>query len=189
VDREIPAAAALHAEAIDGGFLSSLGPAFLARLYRRAARTPGSFVLVARDDAGAVAGFVAGTDDTAALYRAFLLHDGVGAAVAGAPHLARRWRSVLETLAYGRGAPGGAEGVRAELLAMAVREDRRGRGVGRALVEAFLAELARSGVAEARVVAGDSHGAARGLYESCGFRPVGRVELHRGQGSTVLVWP
>ena len=39
------AAAALHAGQISEGFLSILGPRFLTKLYRRVARTPGSFLL------------------------------------------------------------------------------------------------------------------------------------------------
>ena len=43
------AAAALHAGQIGEGFLAILGPSFLHRLYRRVARTPGSFLLVVED--------------------------------------------------------------------------------------------------------------------------------------------
>ena len=44
------AAAALHAGQIGEGFLTFLGPRFLRRLYRRVARTPGSFLLVVEDE-------------------------------------------------------------------------------------------------------------------------------------------
>ena len=49
------AAATLHAGQIGEGFLTILGPRFLRRLYRRVARTPGSFLLVV-DDEGTTVG-------------------------------------------------------------------------------------------------------------------------------------
>jgi hypothetical protein len=62
---DAPAVAALHATAIDEGFLATLGPRFLTRLYRRMVRSDGAFVIVARTDAGpALAGFVAVAHDT-----------------------------------------------------------------------------------------------------------------------------
>jgi len=189
-DSDIPAAAALHAGQITGGFLASLGTPFLTRLYRRAARHDRSFVLVARDDAGEVGGFLVGTEDTGSLYRAFLCHDGIGAAAGAAPRLALRWRSVLETLRYGRAATDETgTGAKAELLAMAVRPDLRGRGTGRALVDAFFGELERRGVTEARVVVGEPHTAARRLYEAAGFRPVATITVHGDRASAVLAWP
>lgn len=192
-EREVAAAAALHARQISGGFLATLGEGFLERLYRRASRSTGSFLLVARDDQGAVVGFLSGTEDVAALYRQFVLRDGLTAGFAAAPRLAKRWRSALETLNYSRAATSHLDEevseVRAELLAMAVAADWKGRGVGRALVDGFTAEMGRRKVAAARVVVGDNLHAARRLYESAGFRPAGRIEVHRGEGSTVLVWP
>ena len=69
-------AARLHAGQIDEGFLSRLGPRFLCHLYGRIARSPSSFLLMA-ERGGAPAGFVAGATDVGALYRQFLLRDGV----------------------------------------------------------------------------------------------------------------
>jgi len=130
-DREIAAAAALYAGEIAGGFLSSLGEGVPRRLYRRAERSPGSWVLVARDGAGQVEGCLAGTEDTAGLYRELLRRDGLAAAIAGASRLVRRSRPVLEILAYRRsGQRAVGSMARAGLLAMAVRSGSRGRGWG-----------------------------------------------------------
>lgn len=189
-DRDIEAAAELHAGQITGGFLASLGAPFLSRLYRRALRERRSFVLVVRDEAGGIAGFLVGTEDTGALYRAFLVHDAVAAAAVSSPRLIRGWRQALETLAYGRSGTGDkGTGTDAELLAIAVRPDQRGRGVGRALVDGFLAELRRRGVSEAHVVAGEQHAAAQRLYEAAGFSPVACIQVHGNESSTVLAWP
>ena len=133
----------LHASQISGGFLSFLGPRFLARLYRRIVRRPSSFLLVAEDH-GQVVGFIAGSDDVRGFYRTFLLHDGFGAAVTTAPRLVRGWRRVLETLRHGTGtASGTGRGI--ELLAVAVDPDDQGRGIGADLVDAFLAQVRADG--------------------------------------------
>ena len=80
------ASALLHAGQIDEGFLSTLGPSFLARLYRRVALSDDSFLLIA-DASGKRVGFLAGALDVASLYKRFLIRDGVIAGVAAAPRL------------------------------------------------------------------------------------------------------
>ena len=185
IARDGAAAARLHVTEISEGFLSGLGAGFLTPLYRRIAVHPGSFLLVA-DEGDGVIGFAAATEDLGQLYRSFLLHDGLVAVARSAPRLARSWRQVVETLRYPA-----ADGPlpRAELVSVAVDHRKRGRGLGRALVDAATEELSRRGVTAARVVAGAGNGAALGLYQACGFRPHGTVELHHGRESTMLTWP
>jgi ribosomal protein S18 acetylase RimI-like enzyme len=185
--------AALHSSEISEGFLSSLGPRFLERLYRRVVRSPQSFLIVAHDDANVV-GFVAGTEDVRVLYRSFLLHDGAVASIVALPRLVRSWRRVLETLRYTTGAdPGSRDGKAelpaAELLAIAVVPQARDRGTGRQLVDALTSEFERRGISAARVVVGADNTAAIGLYERSGFTKTARIEVHRGTPSEVLTWP
>jgi ribosomal protein S18 acetylase RimI-like enzyme len=184
-EADVDVAATMHASEISEGFLPSLGHPFLARLYRRVVRSPRSFLLVGDDDGRAV-GFVAGSENVGELYRSFLLHDGVPAALRALPRIVRSGRRVFETLRY----PAGDNDLpEAELLAIAVAPDARSQGIGRALVEAFTAELRRRDVDGARVVvAADNERAVR-LYEACGFKPATRVEVHAGRASQVLTWP
>jgi ribosomal protein S18 acetylase RimI-like enzyme len=179
-------AARLHAEGIDQGFLSLLGPRFLGRLYRRITLDPGSFLIVATGY-DRVLGFVAGSVDVPSLYRSFLRRDGV---VAGLPALGRvlvHWRRVLETLRHGSSDGAGA-GPGAELLAIAVDRSARGQGAGRSLVDAFVDELTLRGVDAAHVVVGADNGAAVGLYRRSGFEVVERFELHPGTESLLMAW-
>ena len=142
-DADAPACAALHAGQISQGFLSFLGPGFLRRLYRRINRSPHSFLLIAAEP-GATVGFIAGSTDVAGLYRSFLWHDGVPAAVQAAGTPVSGWRRVLDTL--GHATSGGAGvGRGRELLAVAVDPAWQGRGVGRMLVAAFLDEVVGRG--------------------------------------------
>ena len=187
---DAPAMAALHRSELPDGFLSSLGDAFLVRLYRRVVRSSRSFAIVASTDELAVAGFVAGTEDTGLLYRQFLALDGLVAGLAALPQLLRSPQRVLETLRYGSsGAKEPSDLPPAELLSLAVVPEARRRGVGRALVGSFQLELARRGVAASRVVVAASNAAAIDLYRACSFRRVQSFELHQGGRSEVLVWP
>jgi GNAT superfamily N-acetyltransferase len=187
---DVDAVAALHADRIAEGFLVTLGPAFLQRLYGRIVRSRRAFVLVADvPEAGAshVDGFVAVADDTAALYREFVLHDGLVAGLAAVPGIVRAPRSVLETLRYGLRPSERAAG--AEILATAVASDRAGHGVGTTLVRAAVDELRRRGARTAHVVTAADNRAAARAYERGGFRASGHREVHRGVAQQLLVWP
>jgi len=178
--------ARLHAAGISDGFLPTLGSSVLRRLHRRMSRDRGSFILVAGNP-GRVTGFVAGAESVGALYRSFLLRDGIVVAALAAPRIHRVWRPAWETLRYpARSDPSWPV---AELLAIAVADDARHQGVGRALTLAFQDELRHRGVDGAKVVVGSTNQAALGLYRSCGFQPAGHVEVHAGYRSEVLVWP
>ena len=187
---DVDAVAALHADRIAEGFLVTLGPAFLRRLYGRIVRSPRAFVLVADSPTGGahrVDGYVAVADDTAALYREFLLHDGVRAGLAAAPVIMRARHSVFETLRYGLRS--GANAAGAEILATAVAADRAGQGIGTTLVRAAVDELRRRGARTAHVVTAADNPAAARAYERGGFRVTGHREVHRGVAQQLLVWP
>jgi ribosomal protein S18 acetylase RimI-like enzyme len=176
-------AAALHAEQIGEGFLAFLGPAFLRRLYRRVAQASESFLLIVEDGATPV-GFLAGSTDVAALYRAFLWRDGPTAALACSGRLLRSWRRVIETLRHGAGAAGKG----AELLAVAVDPGTRGQGAGTLLVEGFLSEIGRRGQEAAHVVVAAGNETAIALYQRAGFHLIERFELHAGTESLLMQW-
>jgi ribosomal protein S18 acetylase RimI-like enzyme len=188
--------AQLHSTGINEGFLATLGPRFLRRLYERMAASRRAFLIVAYDPLGAgeadprePIGFVAGTDSVARLYREFLLKDGVVAGIASAPHLVRSIPRLLETIRYGAkeaesGQPAGAG--ETELLSIAVAPEARRRGAGALLVDSFRAAAVRSGSSSARVVVGATNDTAIALYRSAGFVEAERFELHPGTESLLL---
>ena len=191
---DVDAVAAIHADRIAEGFLVTLGPAFLRRLYRRIVLSPGAFVLVVDAPDGAekngepgVCGFVAVAESTGALYREYLLHDGLAAAVAAARGIIRAPRSVWETLRYGL--RGGSHATGAEVLATAVASGFERRGIGARLVRAAVDEIRRRGVGSARVVTALGNVAAVRAYERGGFHVSGIDEVHRGVTQQLLVWP
>ena len=183
---DAPAVARLHAGQITEGFLSFLGPGFLARLYRRIVRSPDSFLLVAEGE-GAVVGFIAGTADVGRLYRTFLWRDGPAAAIGVAGPLLRSWRRVIETLRHGSG-DGAGRGDGVELLAVAVDPAWQGRGIGGGLVAAFLERVEETPAGEAYVVVAGDNVAAIALYRRAGFEAGESFELHRGTASLLMQW-
>jgi ribosomal protein S18 acetylase RimI-like enzyme len=176
-------AASLHAELITEGFLSSLGPRFLARLYGRIAASEGSFLLIAECD-GSRIGFIAGSVSVGRLYRSFLLRDGVAASLSAPLRLITALPRVLETLRHGRAGGEGEAG--GELLAVAVDPRWRGRRVGLALVQGFLGQLERRGLSSAHVVVGADNAPALALYREAGFSVARTFEFHRGTASVLM---
>src|SRR5207244_2078426 len=92
------------------GFLPTLGPRFLSRLYRRIARSERACAFVV-SDGDRVLAFAAGTQNVSEFYREFLVRDGAVSALLAAPKAFRAWRPALETLRYParRDTPRGAQ--------------------------------------------------------------------------------
>jgi ribosomal protein S18 acetylase RimI-like enzyme len=181
------AVAALHARQIDEGFLSFLGAGFLTLLYRRITLEPSAFLLIALDG-DRVVGFVAGADDVASLYRRFVWHDGLRAALRAAGPLVRGWRRAVETARHVAGGSTGGAGRGTELLSIAVAPDRQGAGTGGRLVRAFLDRVETGVTPVAYVVVAATNRTAVSLYQRAGFVQASTFELHPGTPSLVLQW-
>jgi ribosomal protein S18 acetylase RimI-like enzyme len=179
---------ALHAQRIGEGFLPTLGRPFLHRLYRRVIRSRDAFVVVADrapHHGGPAFGFVAGAADLGALYRRFVVRDGVQAGLVAAPRLARSVPRVRETLRY----PDETGDLpAAEILAVAVDDLVTGEGIGGALMEGACRRFRMLGVTSAKVVTAAGNTAALRMYEAAGFVRHSRIEVHAGAESEVLVW-
>jgi ribosomal protein S18 acetylase RimI-like enzyme len=179
--------ARLHRDNLDQGFLATLGERFLALMYRAIDETAGAALLVEERD-GQVLGFVSGARGMRAIYRRMLSHP-VELALALLPSLlrpARVWR-ILEILRYGGKADAIADLPPDELLSIAVSPLARGSGVAERLYQRLQAHFRERGVAVFRITVGDALEPAHRFYRRMGARPVGRVEVHRGQGSVVYL--
>jgi ribosomal protein S18 acetylase RimI-like enzyme len=182
------AVASMHADRIGEGFLVTLGPQFLRRLYRRIALSPHA-VLVVADDGEQIIGFAAAATSTRSLYGDFLRHDALPAGFAAAPAVLRHPRRVWETLRYGTVGDGDKDLPGAEVLSVAVAADAGGQGIGSAVLAATLEQLTRAGTPAVRVVTAVGNDAALAMYERAGFRRRSRTEVHAGVPQEVLVWP
>ena len=80
-------------------------------------------------------------------------------------------------------------GGEAEILSIAVAASRRGKGLGRQLLDLHLRRLAGLGVRAVFLEVADDNESARALYRRAGFRDVGRREAYYapGKGSAALV--
>jgi ribosomal protein S18 acetylase RimI-like enzyme len=184
---DVPGAARLHHDQLPGSFLASLGPRFLRVLYRRVVLDGSSTLQVVR--AGEqILGFVAGTEDTRRLLRQFVRRDGPRAMVAGAPGLLRHPVAAWETMRYEPGACDVVGLPDAELLALAVDPAARRQGLALKLIHAVQEDARRRRLPGLRVTVAGDNSAAISAYVRAGFRPVTRIEVHRGRTSEVLVW-
>jgi len=184
VDRKNAAeVTSIHQAALPEGFLVHLGPAVLRHVYAVAFEAPGAIGLVVREGTE-VAGFLLAAADRRALFRHVLWRRGIRFGLAALIALAREpavLGRLLETLRY----PGASQSSassrpprEAELIAIAIRPDCRGRGYGTALIDALDRELVRRGVSAyaASVYADDT--AARIFYEKLGFELAGEFQMY-----------
>jgi ribosomal protein S18 acetylase RimI-like enzyme len=174
----------LHSRRINEGFLASLGPAFLGRLYRRVARSQRAFAVVAVEG-GRIVAFCAAAENVGRLYREFVVRDGIAAGVTSAPTLVRSLPHVIETLRYPTTTGDLPD---AEILAAVTDVEVASKGWGSLVLHESLAELERRGCATVKVVTAASNEPALRLYERCGFAPLQQFSLHDNIRSEVLVW-
>jgi glycosyltransferase involved in cell wall biosynthesis/ribosomal protein S18 acetylase RimI-like enzyme len=182
------AMARLHADSMPDAFLPTLGPRFLARLYRAVATDPEAVALVAEGVDGVV-GFAAGVVSVGGFYRRFARGHGPAAALAAAPRLVRPGvvRRLLETVRYPTDTGGDGQLPEAELLSIAVAPALRTGGTGRALADGVLAGLAGRGVDDIKVVVGAANQGANRFYARVGFTEAGQLTVHQGTPSNVWI--
>ena len=166
----------LHRQSIATGFLSRLGPGFLAALYKSIGCSPYSRIFAAVDrDSQKVVGFAACSLDTAAMYRHILLRRGVLFFFLLLPSAfsPENIKFILETLFYPKKEkkkePNGSAGPNAELLSIAVSDDSRKKGVGRSLLNALESYLKENGVTSYKTVTLSTDRDANAFYKKCGF--------------------
>ena len=170
--------ARLHAKEISGGFLTSLGTAVLARLYRAIGQSPHAFILAASSN-GHVVGFLCASTDTRKVYRHVLSRSWMHLLLP----LVRRvfsWRTMRhcwETLRYPAHSPV-PNLPAAEILNFCVTQKQQGLGIGQALFAVMKDEYRRQGVSQIRIVTGANQLSAIRFYEKIGAELVGRIEVH-----------
>ena len=176
--RHARAVAELHRDGIRTGFLSSLGPMFLRQLYAAIPSCPGGFGDVWQEPDGSVLGFIACAESTGKLYKQALLRRGVLMSLPLIRFLVRPSviRKIWQTLRY----PGevGPELPAAEVLSIVVSPDARGKGVGKALMQAATEEFARRGIRRIKVAVWAQNAPANAFYRKCGFELAATREHH-----------
>lgn len=187
---------AAHQAHFGDGFFARLGPRFLARYYRTFLDGPTAVALIAEME-GTRCGYLTGVLHTREHRKLLLRYHGPALAVRGSVAMALRPRVGLTFLAtrlprYVRGlrrglapqstptrnSPGGQTAV---LTHIVVDEPHRKRGVGRQLVDRFLAEAGQAGCTTAALVTlAEATGAAQ-FYEAHGWTRCGDVTTPEGK--------
>lgn len=164
-----PRVAQIHASALAGDFLPSLGTGFLTELYRGILGLELGFGFVALTE-GAVAGFVIASEDTSALFSTLLRARFLPLGLRVAATLLRKPRllaNVLETFTYPKHE--GRVNVPAELVVIAVDGTLRSEGAGAALCGALDNAFRQRGIARYKVTVNQSNNGANRFYERQGF--------------------
>ncbi len=173
--------AEIHARALAGDFLPSLGVPFLAELYRGILGLGLGFGFVTVSGA-AVTGFVIASDDTSALFRTVMMKRAMPLGLRLLPALLRRptlLRNIIETFTY----PGqeGKVAIAAELVVIAVDATTRGQGQGALLCDTLDADFRQRGITRYKVSVNQSNEGANRFYRRQGFALADSFRLY-GRG-------
>ena len=183
VEEDLPRIAAIHQKAFSNFFLTRLGGEFLLRYYRLVLHYRAGIVLVS-ELYGALEGFACGFIDPAEFYRLMSRNSRLFVlpaltALVREPSLATRiLRAVqrIQTSASGELAPS------CELSSVAVAPDAGGRGLGKALVQAFLEQAWSMGARRIYLTTdADANEPANALYRKTGFQHTRRFLRHHGR--------
>jgi ribosomal protein S18 acetylase RimI-like enzyme len=167
--RDAEAVARLHHAAMGESLWAQLGVPFLSALYRALVDVPSFLAFVYVED-GEVRGFIAGSTDTAAMYRETLRRRGSFLAPFAALGLVRRptlARKLWETGRYG--AASGAADVTGESLFCSFASHLRGKRVSGHINKVLFDELLARGHAHVKVSTETSNEAANRQLQSWGF--------------------
>ncbi len=185
--RDISAVVSIHRQEISQGFLSSLGPKPLSMFFTFASVSKYGILHVAKSSIdGKVIGFVLGTEDTAKFYKDFILKRSFKAFLLLATKLfsVERIIKLFETLIYPTKSKN-IELLNAELLDIAIQEERRGSGLAQSLFYSFSDAIAERDICQFRITTGSSQDRAQRFYEKLGAKKIGELEVHKGQRTCV----
>ncbi|HEX3581338.1 MAG TPA: GNAT family N-acetyltransferase [Thermoanaerobaculia bacterium] len=178
---DLEAVVAIHRAAFPNFFLTFLGPRFLRVFYGAVMRDGIALVAIVN---GRVAGFVAGMLDSKSFYRRLWRKRFIQVAFALTPVLLRH-PSTLKKVARRGVARAFQPTPGAELMSLAVHPREQHHGLGRALVEAFIAFVKASGTENLWLItdAADND-AVKHFYETLGFTV--RREFTNAEGRALV---
>lgn len=169
--------AQIHIEAIGIGFISSLGLNFVRTLYREIGNSKVGFVYVA-DENSKVVGFIAGAMDVSKLYKEIVLKKGFLFIMPLIKYFFRFaiLKRIAETLFYPYRVKN--DYCKAEILAVGVKKEHRGKGIGRNLMEAVIEEFRRRGIKEVKALTYNKDETSNQYYLNQGFKLIGEIRHH-----------
>ena len=179
-------AAEMHRTSIRTGFLSSLGSTFLRQIYAAIPSCPSGFGYIWQEEEGSVVGIIACAERIGGIYKQSLLRRGLLMALLLARFIVRPsvMRRIWETLRYP--AETSTDLPEAEVPSIAVSPEARGKGTGKALMQAALKEFERRGIRRVKAGVGANLKPANEFYISCGFE-LALTREHHGHPMNIYV--
>lgn len=178
--------AQLHIQGINTGFISSLGQKFVQALYDAIIDSEQSFLVVA-EEAGHVVAFIAVSSNLSGLYRHVALKNGIKFAFILASKMMSlvTIKKVIANIFYPSkmkkaGLPD------AELLAIVVAPEYRGRGIAKQLINKCFDECKLAEIEEIKVLVAADNESANKTYIKSGFNFKAAIDSH-GVKSNVYV--
>jgi GNAT superfamily N-acetyltransferase len=195
------AAAELHEQLAAVQFVARGGRIFLRRYYLAWSRTSAGLALAATDDSGQLTGVLLGSLDPASHYQDMIRRDGAALALRLIGHamldpgfgrelvttrIRRYSRGLVRAARTRPQEPGQCSSTAdppeaiGEIAVLLVHPQRRGEGIGRALVETAIQEAHDAGLAALTLVTPPDY-AARDSYEHLGWRLSGSLTSRSGE--------
>jgi ribosomal protein S18 acetylase RimI-like enzyme len=146
---DVTAAAEIHLRSFPGFFLSFLGPSFLKEFYRNMVDSPFGVAIVVCCQ-NEVAGLACGSYKISAFYRDFIKTRWLNLSLAALPSVVKKPSTAVRLMRAIITRPGFDKDISipGELSSIAVDPEWEGRGLGRALLTAFLQRMKSSGCTE-----------------------------------------
>jgi ribosomal protein S18 acetylase RimI-like enzyme len=177
--------AQIHLTCIDLGFLSSLGPRFLALLYESIDADEKS-ILILEKQQDKVIGFVAGGRSMKSIYRKLLISfPRLFIALAPAMFNPMSLKRIFDLMYFGRSKKPLPSCPEAELFSIAVIDSARGGGLAQKLYGALAQRFFQEGESAFCMVVGETLSPAHRFYKKMGAVPLAQVSVHPGQSSTL----
>jgi len=175
--KDAPQVAGLHIEQISTGFISGLSPDFVISLYQGIVESSHAIGYV-YEEKSEIIGFICCATDINKLYRQLILRKGFTFFIKlfGQIFSIERIKNILQTLLY----PGKDQGdsTKTEILSVAVRSDKQGKGIGQQLMDKMLDKCRSGGIKRVKVSAHDQNIKANQYYQACGFELIDRIKHH-----------
>jgi len=171
------AIAQIHAEALKGEFLPSLGISFLEIYYQSILKDPSVIGFVYLED-DTPAGFIIGCLDTAKMFRKTIQNSGLRLGLSAMPSIIKKphiVRNIFDTFSYPE--KEGKVSEKSELLVIAISNKNRRKGHGRELVRQLNNTFYDLGVCSYKVSVSQSHQEANIFYRQLGFERVATFNL------------
>lgn len=177
----------LHCSYINKGFLSTLGPSFLALLYEAIDKNKSS-VLIAKEVNGEVIGFVSGASSLRPIFKQLLYRPfSLFASLLGCLFSLSKLLKIIEIVFIGKNNPILSELPQHELLTIVVNPLHQGHGYAEDLFVSLCNHYKKRNVKNFKIVVGADLLRAHAFYRKMGCNVAGEIEVHKGNNSLVYI--